>query len=327
MWVILALLDPNPYSQSMWIRIQPNQNECGSGSATLALVNSYRRSLYNFFYYFFILGRACAWGVPVRRGGAPLCGRLPGRVCRPRGHQTPHRPVRAHWQYCPLQCGHKQRFHLQGLASQNAWFKMKPADFSAFWTCSVTRCPQAISSSTMWSLATFPASRFSLSKCPSNWLIFLLLWTFTCSKHRLVRDHWQYRPLQCGHKQLWTFTCSKHQPVRAHWQYCHLQWGHQQRFHLQGLASQNALFLIIPADFLPFVNLYLFRTLVSMCPLTISSSTMQSQAMLPPARFSPSKHLFLKIKPADFSAYVDLHLFKTLQSICLLIILSSTMRS
>ncbi len=65
-----------------------------------------------------------------------------------------------------------------------------------------------------------------------------------------------------------------------------------------------------------FVYLYLDTG-----PLTISSSTMRSQATFPPSRFSLSKSLFLWIKPADFSAFVNL------VSTCPSTILSSTMRS
>ncbi len=160
------------------------------------------------------------------------------------------------WQYCPLQCGHKQRFHLQGLASQNAFFKIKPSDFLFLFTCSKHRLvhfhyqgltsqnanfssnqlffwtfvdlylytgqyvliDNTVLSSTMRSPATFPPSRFSLSSqnafFSSIQLIFLLFGPVQ-NTGQWLGAHRQYRPLHCGHK-----------------------W----RFHLQGLASQAALF-------------------------------------------------------------------------------------
>jgi hypothetical protein len=56
----------------------------------------------------------------------------------------------------------KQRFHLQGLAYQKAFFFIKPADFSAFVNLY------------LFKTSTFPPSRFSLSKSlfSSNQLIF-----------------------------------------------------------------------------------------------------------------------------------------------------------
>ncbi len=135
----------------------------------------------------------------------------------------------AHRLYCPIQCGHKQCFYLQGLASQNAFFKIKPADFSAFVDLYLFKiparpystCPLTILSSTVWTQAMFPPTRFSLAR----WLFRIKPAVFSAFVKLLPVEKLA-------------------STIRAHWQYCLLQ---------------------KPADFSAFVNLYRWFEAVLFC--------------------------------------------------------------